>query len=99
MTGADVSPAAVPDGLSVPDTGAASLAAAGFGAGAAPDTVPAACLEVVTEVADCLFSDGSPEDVCVEGSPFVRAAMPFPAAEGLVVAAVADGAFSREGLS
>lgn len=98
MTGADVSPAALPDGLSVPDTGAASLAAAGFGAGAAPDTVPAACLEVVTEVADCLFSDGSLEDVCVEGSPFARAAMPFPAAAGLPVAAVADGVFSRDGI-
>ena len=94
-----MSAVAAPDGLSVPDTGAASLAAAGFFTGAAPDAVPAAGLEAAAEVTGCLFSDVSAEDVCAEEDSFARAVMPFPAAEGLVVAAVADGAFSREGLS
>ena len=60
---------------------------------------PAAGLEAAAEVTGCLFSDVSAEDVCAEGASLARAVMPFPAAAGLVVAAVADGVFSREGLS
>ena len=40
-----MSAVAVPDGLSVPGAGPASLTAAGFSARAAPDAVPAAGLE------------------------------------------------------
>ena len=94
-----MSAVAVPDGLSVPGAGAASLTAAGFSARAAPDAVPAAGLEAAAEVTGFRFSDVSAEDVCAEGASLARAVMTFPAAAGLVVAAVADGVFSREGLS
>ena len=90
----------IPDGLSVPGADAADLSAlSGCCTDEGPDAVPAAGLEAAAEVTGFLFSDVSAEDVCAEEDSFARAVMPFPAAAGLVVAAVADGVFSREGLS